>query len=189
MTQDENAGASLAKDDKPAPSPADGAPATAEAPAEDGKAVSQSPPETPVRVAQGDHPLYAFVTGGTYGVLALLGLVAGVISSFNYGWTAGSFPLAAVLLVALTGGGLWLAGWATGGRLGAVIPWLTWMAIVIIMSTQRSEGDLVISGGTAGYVFIVGGMVAGGLAIAFTRSARPAGSWLLGGAAGDPPVM
>lgn len=154
VTRDDEAGVSLAKD--------------------------QPPPEAQGPVADGENPLDAFLAGSTYGVLALLGFVVGVIGSFGYDWTIGAVPVAAMLLVVLTTGGVWLAGWAMGGRLGAVIPWSAWMAVVVLLSTGRPEGDLIISANRAGYVFIIGGMVAGGIAIALVRPARPAGSWLLG---------
>ncbi|MBA9003820.1 DUF6113 family protein [Thermomonospora cellulosilytica] len=122
----------------------------------------------------------AVVAGAAYGVLALLGVLLGVVGSLHYGWSAGTVPVAALALVAVNFAVCRLAGWGMGGKLGAATPWTTWMAVVILASAERSEGDLLIAGDLAGYVFLVGGMVSGGLAVAVTRSAAPAGSWLVG---------
>ncbi|SEG42927.1 hypothetical protein SAMN04489712_105168 [Thermomonospora echinospora] len=135
----------------------------------------------------GNERLRAFVTGAAYGMLALLGVVLGVVGSLHYGWTVGPVPLAAIVLVALNFGVLWLAGWGMRAKPGAAVPWVTWMAVVIAASSRRSEGDLLITGDLAGYLFIVGGMVAGGLAVALTRSAGVPGSWLLGPGVRDRP--
>jgi hypothetical protein len=59
--------------------------------------------------------------------------------------------------------------------------------VVVLMSTQRGEGDLIVTGTTNGYLFIIGGLAAAALAIMRTKPAGPPGQWLLGGAAGDRP--
>ncbi|HEX2313230.1 MAG TPA: DUF6113 family protein [Thermomonospora sp.] len=150
-------------DDSPAEAPAPPAPAPGPAPG----------------AAREEGPFLAFLTGGAYGMLALLGLILGVLGSFHFGWRTGAFPLAALALVALNFALPWAAGRLMGTKPAAATPWVTWMAVVIAMAAERSEGDLVVTGDSAGYLFIVGGMVAGGLAVAVTRSPST-GSWLLG---------
>ncbi|WP_116021731.1 DUF6113 family protein [Thermomonospora umbrina] len=144
------------------------------------------PPDLPDLVDPGvlrdpaeDGAFLAFLTGGAYGTLALLGLVLGVVGSFHFGWRTGSFPLAAVLLVALNFALPWLAGRLMGTKIAAAVPWVTWALVVTLLSTGRSEGDLVVTGDLAGYLFIMGGLVTGGVAVALTRSPSH-GSWLLG---------
>jgi hypothetical protein len=172
VDKDQDAGVPLTKDGgAPVPPPDEQAGGSSVV---SSKAPADEPP------ADGDGRLEAFVTGAAYGMLALLGLVLGVVGSLQYGWTVGSVPLAAVVLVALNFGLLWLAGWGMRAKTGAAVPWVTWMAVVIAASSRRSEGDLLITGDLAGYLFIIGGMVVGGLAVALTRSAGPAGAWLLG---------
>jgi hypothetical protein len=126
----------------------------------------------------------AFVTGGAYGVLGVLGLALGVVGSFLYSGTVAALPVAAVALTLINLICLWMAGRAMGTPLGAVIPAATWLLVVLLMSAKRPEGDLVIAGTLSGYVFMVGGMIAALVAVvsALTRSG---GSWLLRGADPD----
>ena len=126
-------------------------------------------PSTPSR-------LEAFVTGGAYGVLAVGGAVIGLAGSFYQDYSIGPIPVVAILFVLLNLGGFWLAGWAMGTRLGAVVPAVGWLLVVIFLSSTRPEGDLVISGTMAGYVFILGGAVADVIAIARTS---PTHNWIL----------
>jgi hypothetical protein len=123
--------------------------------------------------------LEAFVTGGAYGVLVVAGAAVGLLGSFFHAVDVGPIPLFAIAFALLNLGAFRLAGWAMGTRLGAAAPALAWLLVVIFMSSKRPEGDLVISGSAAGYVYLLGGSVAAALAVARTRSAT---SWLLGGA-------
>jgi hypothetical protein len=123
----------------------------------------------------------AFVTGGAYGVLGVLGFALGVVGSFLYSETAGPVPVAAVVFVLINLVGLWLAGRAMGTPLGALVPAGTWLLVVLFLSAKRPEGDLVIAGTLSGYVFMVGGMLAALVAVVAAMS-RSGGRWLLSGA-------
>lgn len=190
MDKDEDAQLSLAKDAAPgdaSPGTTPGDPSPPEqfpmgliegyAPAPEG----QADPEATAGPALGPRA-EAFIGGAAYGALGLLGALLGVVGSFLQDWTIGSVPVAAVLLVILNFGFIRLAGWAMDGRMGAVIPTLTWTAVVFMASQQRPEGDLVIPGSLAGYVFLIGGLVAAVIAISMVPSPRQPGDWLLGGA-------
>lgn len=121
----------------------------------------------------------AYIGVAAYGVLVVLGMVLGFLGSLHHGWSLGKVPVAAIALVAVNFAVCRMAGWGMGGKLGAAAPWTAWTAVVILASADRAEGDLLIGGDLAGYVFLIGGMVGGGLAVAATRSAEPAGSWLV----------
>lgn len=120
----------------------------------------------------------AIVTGAAYGALIVFGLGVGLYESFSYSWSAGTFPLAAVLISILNFGIFWTAGWGMGGKLGAVVPATCWLLVVILFSIRTPSGGLVVTGSTAGNTFLLGGTLAGVLAITFTRSS---GNWLLRG--------
>ncbi|MBC6457787.1 DUF6113 family protein [Actinomadura sp. HBU206391] len=124
--------------------------------------------------------LAAFVTGGAYGVLVVLGLALGLTGSFLFSGTVDSVPIAAIFFVLLNFCCFHLAGWAMRTPLGALAPAVPWLVVVVLMSARRPEGDLVVTGTLPGYVFMVGGMAAALVAVvgAFSRSG---GSWLLGG--------
>ncbi|NVI86666.1 DUF6113 family protein [Actinomadura sp. BRA 177] len=125
-------------------------------------------------------PLDAFVSGAAYAALALLGGVFGVVGSFAQDWTVGPVPVVAIVLVALVFAMARLSGLGMGGRLGATIPAVVWGVVVFILSMRRTEGDLVVPGTLAGYLFIIGGMVAAVVGIMMVPPARPPGDWLLG---------
>lgn len=114
----------------------------------------------------------AFLVGLVYGLLAVVGVVLGVIGSFEFSWEIGDVPVAAVLLSALNLVVFRAAGWAMESKLGAVIPALLWMIILFVLASRRPEGDLVVTGTTAGYVYMFGGALAALVAIAWTRSSR-----------------
>jgi hypothetical protein len=118
----------------------------------------------------------AFVTGGAYGALGVAGAVIGLLGSFYQSVTVGQVPVPAIAFALLNLGGFRLAGWAMRTRLGAVVPTLGWLLVVFFMSSKRPEGDLVVSGSTAGYVFLLGGVIGAVIAIARTRPTRP---WVL----------
>ncbi|MBO2454587.1 hypothetical protein J4573_46390 [Actinomadura barringtoniae] len=165
--------------------PVDAKPADAVAPVDAAHAAGQD--AVPVVIAEPKEPnprVEAFVGGAAYGALALLGAVVGLIGSFAQDWTVGSssIPVAAVALVVVNFGLVRLAGFGMGGRMGAVIPLLTWTAVVFLMSQRRPEGDLVVPGTTPGYVYLIGGLVAGVIAVALVPVKRQPGEWLTGGA-------
>jgi hypothetical protein len=130
-------------------------------------------------------PEPAFLVGIAYGVLAVLGVLLGVIGSFEFSWQAGSVPVAAIALSVVNLAIFRAAGWAMESKLGAVVPAALWMIILVVLSSRRPEGDLVVTGTTPGYVYMTGGAVAALVAILWTRSSR---SWLLGGAQQPPGI-
>ncbi len=136
-------------------------------------------PNQPDRPDRPDRPqthLEAFVSGGAYGVLAVGGAVIGLTGSFYQAVEIGPIPVPAIAFVLLNLGAFRLAGWAMGTRLGAVVPAVGWMLVVIFLSSRRPEGDLVVGASAGGYVFLLGGSIAAVLAVARTRSAR---HWLI----------
>ncbi|MBG6087267.1 DUF6113 family protein [Actinomadura viridis] len=124
--------------------------------------------------------LEAFVSGAAYAALGVLGAVIGLIGSFAQEWTAGPVPVAGLVLIAVNFGTALAAGRAMGGRLAAAIPTLVWAAVAFAMSVRRPEGDLVVPGTLTGYLFIIGGLVAGVAAVSLVPSRRPPGEWLTG---------
>jgi hypothetical protein len=136
----------------------------------------------PLPAREPNPTVQAFVTGAAYGALVLAGLMLGVIESFSYSWYLGAIPLAAILWSLFNLAVLWLAGWGMGGKLGAAVPALMWLAVVVTLAVQRPEGDLIVTGTTAGTIFLYGGVLAAGAALLLVPST---GNWLLGGAGRD----
>ncbi|TDC67876.1 hypothetical protein E1200_13585 [Actinomadura sp. GC306] len=179
MDEDDETRVSLAKDGRPgALAGADGAPAPGgDAPGGDAVGATAVPaPEHP----GGETPVDAVVAGAAYAVLALLGVVFAVFGSFVQNWTFGPVPVAAIVLSVLVFCVVRLAGLGMGGRLGAAVPAVMWGVTAFVMSMRRAEGDLAVPGTVAGYVYIIGGMVAAVAGVMLVPAARPSGDWLLG---------
>lgn len=118
-------------------------------------------------------PESSLVVGLAYGLLVVLGVLLGLIGSFEFSWQAGAVPVAAIALSLVNLVVFRAAGWAMESRLGAVAPATPWMVVLVLLSSRRPEGDLVVTGTTAGYTYMFGGAVAALIAIVWTRSARP----------------
>lgn len=118
----------------------------------------------------------SLVTGAAYGALAVAGLLLAVIEGFTYHWSV----LVAVLFCVLNLAGFWAAGWGMGGKFGAAVPFLPWLAVTVLLAEPRAEGSVIVDGTTGGYVLLIGGLAAGVLAIVATPAANrpelPAGS-------------
>jgi hypothetical protein len=115
-------------------------------------------PGQPARSASGHAS--AFVTGGAYALLLLLGLLEGLIGSFQYsrGGT-GSVPLGAIgfdLGILVTCG---LAGWAMEGLPGALVPAIGWFVASFGLAMPSSAGSVIIANTHAGEWFLYGGSV------------------------------
>ncbi|MEU4231703.1 DUF6113 family protein [Nonomuraea sp. NPDC026600] len=119
--------------------------------------------------------------GAAYGMLFVLGLVMGVVGGFTQAaWHVGPVPSSAIgwllaLFVVCLG-----AGKLMGSRLGVSVTALGWLLVSMPFSVELSQGDLVISGNPAGYVYLYGGMAAVIMAF-FLAPASTGGSWLLHG--------
>ena len=153
-------------------------------PAPYGQGPVPGPPAPGLYGAGGQHDaaLEAFVSGAAYAALGLLGAVVGVVGSFAQAWTVGSVPVAAIVLILLNFAIARAAGWAMGRRTAAAVPVLLWAVVALVLSIGRSEGDLIVPGTLPGYLFIIGGLAAGALAVSLVPAARPSGSWLTRGA-------
>jgi len=85
------------------------------------------------------------------GVLGAAVAAAGAL--VQDGWFPGGLFLAVAGCVALFYGGTRL----TGTRLGTAVPAAVWLVCVLVLSTQRSEGDFLFAAGVGPYVYLLGG--------------------------------
>ncbi len=90
----------------------------------------------------------------------LLLLVLGALTGIAGALVAGVLAPAGLLLSLLAAGGLFYGGtYALGTRLGAAVPGLGWLLAVLAATSGRTEGDLLVGGGTGASIFLIGGMV------------------------------
>jgi hypothetical protein len=106
---------------------------------------------------------------GAVVLLFVLGLVLGIFGALLIpaGPRIGSVLLSVGVAVALIGNlvsGV-LGVEMTGNRLGAIVPGIGWVVAVLPLGAKRPEGDLIVTGDTKGYAFLlVGILTAAGVA-------------------------
>jgi N-acetyl-1-D-myo-inositol-2-amino-2-deoxy-alpha-D-glucopyranoside deacetylase len=117
-----------------------------------------------------------------HGTALVAGAAAGVLGSFVHPATAWGVPVGLLCALALSAAVLVAAGLAVGSRSGAAATAAGWLLPVLLFSSPRPEGDLVVPGDALGYAWLFGGIVVAGLAVAwpyrpYVRSdVRPASS-------------
>jgi hypothetical protein len=119
----------------------------------------------------------SLVSFGVFCVLFLLGLVEGMIGSFQYAWVVGSVPAAALVCCAVILATCLLAAWATRSVSGAIMPGMGWIIASFVLSMPVSNGSVIITATTPGTWYLYGGTlsVAVGVVaslVGMTRSAR-----------------
>ncbi len=123
-----------------------------------------------MNVTTGKPGRQAFVTGGVYCVLFLLGAVEGVIGSFQYSRTAGPVPLAALAFCAVLLVTCLLAGWAMRAVSGALVPAIGWIVASFVLSMPVSNGSVIITASTPGEWYLYGGAICAVIAVAASFS-------------------
>lgn len=114
------------------------------------------------------------VTIGAYVALFLLGIVQGLIGIFQY--SRGPAPLAAVLFAAAILVTCILGSWGMRSAVGGVLPAVGWLLATLVLSSETSNGSIIVTNTLAGKWFLFGGSVcaAGGAVYAFARWSRAA---------------
>ncbi|HEX2821356.1 MAG TPA: DUF6113 family protein [Streptosporangiaceae bacterium] len=131
-----------------------------------------------MNVTTGKPGRQAFVTGGVYGVLFLLGAVEGAIGSFQYSRMAGPVPLAALAFCAVLLLTCLLAGWAMRAVSGALVPAIGWIVASFVLSMPVSNGSVIITASAPGEWYLYGGTISAVIAVAasFGRWIRATGA-------------
>ena len=103
--------------------------------------------------------------------LTVLGAVTGTVGAFLQGYSfelgGTGVPVGILLALLATLAAFVHARAVTGSRLGVLGPGIGWVVAVLVLSTRRPEGDLVVPATVPGYVYLLGGAVAVGLVVAF----------------------
>lgn len=117
----------------------------------------------------------AFVTGGAYALLFLLGLAEGVLGAFHHSRAvAGGVPLAAIGLAVAIGVTCGLAGWGMATMTGALVPAIGWFLASFGLAMPDTGGSVIIANTSAGKWYLYGGAVCAllGVASALVTTAR-----------------
>lgn len=116
--------------------------------------------------------LFAVVTGAVYGVLFVLGIFLGIYGAFFFSVSLWVLPAGAIAGIVVNFVACRVAGLVMRTRMGAALPAAGWLLAVVVLAAKRSEGSLIITGTTAGYVFLFGGTAAAVAAVMMTHLDR-----------------
>ena len=129
-----------------------------------------------MNVTTGKQGARLLVTVGVYGILFLLGVVEGVIGSFQYSRTAGSVPVAALVCCAAILATCLLGGWAMRSVSGALVPGAGWVLASFVLSMPVSNGSVIITNTTPGKWYLYGGTLSVVLGVAVSFGGRVLGT-------------
>jgi hypothetical protein len=118
-----------------------------------------------MNVTTGKRGTWSLVSVGVYGVLFLLGLVQGMIGSFQYSRTSGSVPVTALVCCAVILATCLLAAWATRSVSGAILPGMGWIIASFVLSMPDSNGSVIITNTTPGKWYLYGGTLSVAVAV------------------------
>lgn len=85
----------------------------------------------------------------------------------------GPLPLGLLLGLALSAVAFGAGGLVVGGRTGAAAAAAGWFGPVLLFSTPRHEGDLLVASGGHGMVWLLGGTVLAGLSTVLPYAGGP----------------
>ncbi|HEY6492115.1 MAG TPA: DUF6113 family protein [Trebonia sp.] len=117
------------------------------------------------------------ITAVGYLVLFVLGVLEGLIGSFQYAQSP--TPLIAIVLVVVIFATCVASGWGVGTFAAGLLPAVGWILASFIIAMPRQNGSVVITATGAGEWYLYGGALAcvvGSVTAFFTRprrSARP----------------
>ena len=119
----------------------------------------------------------SLVTVGVYAALFLLGVLQAMIGSFQYGWTAGPVPLAALVCCAAILATCLLGAWGMRSASGAILPGMGWIITSFVLSMPVSNGSVIIADTTPGRWYLYGGTISvtAGVILSFVVLARRPG--------------
>jgi hypothetical protein len=111
-------------------------------------------------------------------VLFVLGAVEGLIGSFQYSRTAGTFPLAAIAFCVAILVTCLLGGWGMRSVSGALAPAMGWIIASFLISMPIANGSVIIAASTPGKWYLYGGTVSVvlGVALSFGSMIRGVGA-------------
>jgi hypothetical protein len=108
----------------------------------------------------------AFVTGGVYGVVFLLGAVEAMFGSFEYGYRIGPVPASALGCCAAILFTCLLAGWAMRSLAGALVPALGWVIVSFVLAMPNPGGSVIITNTADGKWYLYGGALSAAIGVA-----------------------
>ncbi|HEX3614847.1 MAG TPA: DUF6113 family protein [Sporichthyaceae bacterium] len=91
------------------------------------------------------------------------GFLAGLLGAFGYAVRVHGIPVGVAIALATQCSVAFAAGVWNAARSAAGVPVLGWVVTVLLFSTERPAGSVVIAATKVGYVYLIGGLVLLGL--------------------------
>jgi hypothetical protein len=104
-----------------------------------------------------------------YAALFALGAMEGLIGCFEFPYSVGSVPAAALAFCALILATCVLGGAGMGSPLGGLLPAIGWLAASFVLTLPTPAGSVIVTNSSAGRWYLYGGAVcaAAGLVASF----------------------
>ncbi len=111
-------------------------------------------------------PAQRALIAACYLVLLVLGIMLGLIGSFQY--SQSPVPLVAILLDLAIFLACLLGGWGMRSYAGGIVPAIGWFVASFVLSMGRANGSVIITATAAGEWFLYGGALAAAAGAAAT---------------------
>ena len=108
-----------------------------------------------------------------YVALFVLGVMEGLIGSFQYSHTVGGVPVASLAFCALILATSLLGRAGMGTVLGGVLPAIGWMAAAFVLTLPTAAGSVIVTNTTAGTWYLYGGAVCAAVGVVASFWYRP----------------
>ena len=112
-------------------------------------------------------------TVAAYVALFVLGVMEGLIGSFQYSHTVGGVPVASLAFCALILATSLLGRAGMGTVLGGVLPAIGWMAAAFLLTLPTAGGSVIVTNTTAGTWYLYGGAVCAAVGVVASFWYRP----------------
>jgi len=112
-------------------------------------------------------------TVAAYVALFVLGVMEGLIGSFQYSHTVGGVPVASLAFCALILATSLLGRAGMGTVLGGVLPAIGWMAAAFLLTLPTAAGSVIVTNTTAGTWYLYGGAVCAAVGVVASFWYRP----------------
>ena len=108
-----------------------------------------------------------------YVALFVLGVMEGLIGSFQYSHTVGGVPVASLAFCALLLATSLLGRAGMGTVLGGVLPAIGWMAAAFLLTLPTPAGSVIVTNTPAGEWYLYGGAVCAAIGVVASFRYRP----------------
>ena len=112
-------------------------------------------------------------TVAAYVALFVLGVMEGLIGSFQYSHTVGGVPVASLAFCALILATSLLGRAGMGTVLGGVLPAIGWLAAAFLLTLPTAAGSVIVTNTTAGMWYLYGGAVCAAVGVVASFWYRP----------------